>query len=44
MINALLGAVQAEAAMADAVKLNDDARHAARGVEGTAQGSRGRAG
>lgn len=29
MVNALLGVVQAEAAMADAVKLDDDARHAA---------------
>ncbi|MFE9254124.1 DUF6245 family protein [Streptomyces sp. NPDC006879] len=29
MVNALLGVVQAEAAMADAVKLNDEHRHAA---------------
>lgn len=29
MVNALLGVVQAEAAMADGVKLDDDARHAA---------------
>lgn len=39
MVNALLGVVQTEAAMADSVKLDDDARHAAWEQQLTAAGA-----